>query len=138
MDKLKTLSRAVSVPFVGSQSRDRAGTQPQATCTSCSGGPGRGENLVKWCHPTSQKMSPPGPCPWSSFLPQNHVLLAGVAHPAPVEPLPSPQPLPPLFLFTALSPAGHCTADLTPVSPRCGYLLLGGFPFFIRFDNTLF
>lgn len=29
-------------------------------------------------------------------------------------------------------------ACLTTVSPRCGHLLLGGFPFFIRFDNAFF
>lgn len=71
---------------------------------------------------------------WGHLLPAG----TGPACPGPEFPLPTSPGTSGRSVHPALSPAGPLPACLTAVSLRCGHLLLGGFPFFIRFDNAFF
>lgn len=114
---------------------------------------GQGQELSSREKPWSGGASwecPAAPCPWmcplqaqllSSVLslPHNGATCCqlALAHPCPGPESPgtshcvcSPSSVPSRTLLLL--------ASLTTVSLRCGHLLLGGFPFFIRFDNALF
>lgn len=73
---------------------------------------------------------------------RGHLLLAGTgAHPTPRAQVPLPVSPGASRCLCSCSTVPSRTllpACLTTVSPRCGHLLLGGFPFFIRLDNAFF
>lgn len=109
-----------------------------------------------WLGGASPWQCPAAPCPCkyplqapsllsSVLLPATQrgpLLSAGTSSPhAPGPECPLPSSPGSLHRFCSSSSVPSRTllpACLTTVSLRCGHLLLGGFPFFIRFDNAFF